>query len=406
MGCCESAAAKPVHRRDTKVPSRVSSDSGVADYLEKLALHDFVRDYEVFEEVGEGEFGIVVRCRKRGDPSAEYAAKVLAKDSCVKRMQILSEKKGASIDPHTNVMRLTKIYDSDDAAVLIYEYFSGGEVSYTLGGRTYYSEETVGIIIKGLVKAVNHLHKQNLAHLDIKPQNILLQKRCKTDSLIKVSDIKLIDFGSLTTFTPNKKDIKTIAGTPFFAAPEIISVFKMGSSVNMLPFDERCDIWSVGVVAYVLLTGRHPFVKGLAMPQLKMCDAIIFAPLQLPASLSPECRDFLQCCLQKDFTNRPKSSTLTHHPWLTNQPDEETHGQATPISAPVISGERLAYLTSHMSLISAATSLRGLSRFGSVRGGTGLVRKPKDLPNVNAVPEVCSEALSEEDEERAASPEA
>ena len=399
MGCCNSVppgGGRPTRGvRNTSIRGKHNNIGLIDARLLSSEVPEFLEEYELTGKlIGEGEFGIVVACRKRlNDNGKIYAAKILTKDTKVKRKQIMSELEGGSLSRHQNVMAMVDSYECKSKTVLIYQYFTGGEVCYALSGRTFYSEETVGVIIKGLTRAVTHLHNNGVAHMDIKPSNILLAQP-GTDDRLKASDIKLIDFGSLTRFTKGKSDVTAIAGTPYFAAPEIVIVYHLGGKGT--PFDERCDVWSIGILAYILLTGKHPFQRSsylIPCPE-ELFAGILYDKFTLPNSLSQEAKSFLIACLTRDFRERARSSELLEHPWLAGQPDEEVacnSGTGIQSGLSVLSGNKLAMLTSHLSHLSAATTSL---RFPRKRQQPPLT--PRDLPNVDAVPEVDSEALSSE----------
>jgi len=125
---------------------------------------------------------------------------------------------------------------------MITEFMAGGELFETITKRKNFSENIAAKIMKQILQAVNYLHLKRIVHRDLKPENLMLVAE---DGY----EIKLIDFGLSRTFSPDKKMYSRL-GTPFYIAPEVLKK----------KYDQRCDIWSIGVILYILLSGRPPFV--------------------------------------------------------------------------------------------------------------------------------------------------
>ena len=123
----------------------------------------------------------------------------------------------------------------------------------------FLSEQTTKTIVLQLLKTLNYLHKHNITHRDIKPENILIFN--KEPEII----IKLGDFGNSTIFCKNKS-LNDIIGTPYYIAPEVIK----GN------YNEKCDIWSTGVLVYLLLCGKPPFKSNNRTEFDLMCNVLCF----------------------------------------------------------------------------------------------------------------------------------
>ena len=180
------------------------------------------------------------------------------------------------------------------------EYLKGYDLYKIIALKKYNNldERNMCEIIYQLLKALLFIHSQNIVHRDIKPENILFANKKDYSSL------KLIDFGLATN---SKRHIHK-AGTPYYMAPEMIEGFSYPQS----------DIWSVGVILYLMLTGKYPFkIKdGEDLFYKIKNDKIDLKPLNL-AKASNEAKDFIQKCLIKDYNKRMTASQALEHEWIT-----------------------------------------------------------------------------------------
>jgi calcium-dependent protein kinase len=145
---------------------------------------------------------------------------------------------------HPHIVKILDIFDEEHYLFIIEEYCEGGDLFSFLMRRRMLPENLTTSIIKQLLTTLCYLHGKGITHRDIKPENILIHK--KEPELI----IKLTDFGTATFFCKTKP-LTDVLGSPYYIAPEVIR----GN------YNEKCDIWSVGVIVYLLLCGRPPF-KG------------------------------------------------------------------------------------------------------------------------------------------------
>lgn len=148
---------------------------------------------------------------------------------------------------HPNIIKLYEYFEDSGYLYLIMEECGGGElfdkITERLEMRKAFTEREAAGIFKQLMNAVAFCHGQNIVHRDLKPENILLQTK-SIDSPIKV-----IDFGLSKVFTNSDHTMYNKCGTPYYIAPEVLNGY----------YDEKCDIWSAGVILYILLSGEPPF---------------------------------------------------------------------------------------------------------------------------------------------------
>jgi calcium-dependent protein kinase len=161
------------------------------------------------------------------------------------------------------------------------------------------NENLAAQAIEKVLRALIHCHKQNIVHRDLKPENIMYDK---------VGEVKLIDFG-LAKLTVGNQKLTTIAGTPYFIAPEVLN----GS------YQKECDIWSLGVLLFVCVTGTFPFdsaTKNRAEVFSKIQKCQYQFPPSIEAKLSPECKDLIRKMIVANPSKRISGEQALKHPWF------------------------------------------------------------------------------------------
>ncbi|XP_045156397.2 death-associated protein kinase 1-like isoform X1 [Mercenaria mercenaria] len=260
--------------------------------------------YEIGDDIGRGKFATVKRCRDR-QTGSEYAAKFIRKsrgtgrrgakmENIEKEIQILSETN------HRNIINLYEVYDTKREVILILELVDGGELFEYLSEKDKLCEEEASSFVKQILEGVEHLHSQYIAHLDLKPENILLQDKNSTA-------VKLIDFGLSRKILP-KEEHRAIMGTAEFCAPEVIS---------FEPLSVSTDMWSIGVITYVLLSGLSPFLGDNQQETYHNITSINFEfDEEYFNGTSDLAKDFIQKLLVKDTRKRATIHQCLNHPWI------------------------------------------------------------------------------------------
>jgi serine/threonine protein kinase len=212
--------------------------------------------------LGTGHNGSVRECidRRTGQ---RYAVKSLCKKDpnvkpggLVREITLLQEMK------NDNIINLVDIIEEEDYVHLVTDLCSGGELFDKIvekaeenNGSPCFREDEAARIMHQLLTAVSYMHKKNVAHRDIKPENILLQTTNQD------SPVKIIDFGLSRKHTKRNGPMSTIVGTPYYIAPEVLRK----------SYDKTCDLWSVGVIAYIILCGYPPF-NGKFVSAFVLCN--------------------------------------------------------------------------------------------------------------------------------------
>uniref|UniRef100_A0A7E4UQS0 Protein kinase domain-containing protein n=1 Tax=Panagrellus redivivus TaxID=6233 RepID=A0A7E4UQS0_PANRE len=260
--------------------------------------------YDIFECLGEGKFGKVYRCCEKAT-GLELAAKCirLKRDADMKQVE-----KEVSFMTRMHHKCIAQIYDafaiSNNEVVLIMEMVQGGELFDRVVEENYVLTETaVALIVYQICEAMQYIHSHNIIHLDLKPENIMCVSQTG-------NQIKLIDFG-LAQYYDGEHDLLFMAGTPEFAAPEVI---------KFEPLDFHTDMWSVGVIVYILLSGESPFLgDNLALTYFNVergnwefCEEFD------DNGVSDEARDFISKLLILDKSKRMLPAECLQHPWITS----------------------------------------------------------------------------------------
>ncbi len=159
-------------------------------------------------------------------------------------------------------------------------------------------------MIYKLFLSVHHCHTYDIAHRDIKPHNIMLGEK---------EQIKLIDFG-LAAEEPTEDALKSIAGTPYYMAPEVLKG----------DYDKKCDVWSLGVVLYVMLCGYLPFTGDNTRELIsKIKEGAFNFPITEWRHISMDAKDLIKNCLVVDVSKRYTVEKCLHHPWFGILEDEK-----------------------------------------------------------------------------------
>ncbi|KAG7523503.1 death-associated protein kinase 2 isoform X2 [Solea senegalensis] len=272
--------------------------------FKQQSVDDF---YEIGEELGSGQFAVVKRCIEKSTGN-EYAAKFIKKRQSrssrrgVRREEIEREVSILQELQHANVISLHDVFENRTDVVLILELVSGGELFDFLAQKETLSEEEATQFIKQVLDGVLYLHTKRIAHFDLKPENIML-----LDRNIPLPRIKLIDFG-LAHRIETGTEFKNIFGTPEFVAPEI---------VNYEPLGLEADMWSIGVITYILLSGASPFLGDSKQETLGNVSAMNYQfDEEFFSNTSELAKSFIRQLLEKDTRKRLTIRDALNHPWI------------------------------------------------------------------------------------------
>ncbi|XP_043245535.1 calcium/calmodulin-dependent protein kinase type II subunit beta-like isoform X1 [Amphibalanus amphitrite] len=259
------------------------------------------------EEVGRGKFGIVYRCTDKAT-GRQLAAKFVATPRKDDKRDVEREVEIMNYLQHPGIIQIFDAFDGGKEMTLVMELVEGGELFDRVIEDDYIlTEKACAIFMRQVCAGVNFMHQKNVLHLDMKPENILCLS--KTGNRIKI-----IDFGLARRYDPAKK-LQVLFGTPEFVAPEVVNFDAIGYPT---------DMWSVGVIAYVLVSGLSPFMGDTD------CETMANVTIakydfddEAFDDVSDECKDFITKILIKDMSKRLTSAQALTHPWLTMRPPQQ-----------------------------------------------------------------------------------
>mmetsp|Transcript_34635 Transcript_34635/g.52970 ORF Transcript_34635/g.52970 Transcript_34635/m.52970 type:complete len:268 (+) Transcript_34635:26-829(+) len=216
--------------------------------FKNLKYVDNIEDVYTFGAVlGKGSFGSVNRATRKG-ANFDCAIKVIDKDSLNSNPMLpqlmMSELTVLKKCSHPNIMSVNELLEDDNNFYIVTELLEGGELFDRIIEEQQFDEQKAAYLLKQVLLAINYMHQKNITHRDLKPENILLESKDK-----KKLEVKISDFGFSCFFEPTD-GLDLVLGSPLYMAPEIIR----GKVYN-----EKVDIWSIGVITYMLLSGRNPF---------------------------------------------------------------------------------------------------------------------------------------------------
>ncbi|XP_070148809.1 serine/threonine-protein kinase 17B [Polyergus mexicanus] len=286
----------------TSIPGHLAP---TPERLERLLSKQTLEElYEVEEQpFARGKYATVRRCRERSS-GRQWAAKFLRKRRRAQELRAEALHEVAVLDAAAHCSRLVslhQVFETNTEMVLVLELAPGGELQMILDRDEVPEERQVARLLKQILDGIAFLHSLNVAHLDIKPQNLVLTGEFPD------CDVKLCDFG-ISRYISHGADIREILGTPDYVAPEVL---------NYEPISLATDMWSVGVLLYVLLTGCSPF--GGDTKQETFCN-ISRCRLDFPDDLfedvSEEARDLMRKLMVKDPDERLTVTECLQHPWF------------------------------------------------------------------------------------------
>jgi len=274
-------------------------------FSNKVATGRFKDNYQISDSLGFGSYSEVRYCRRYAD-NQEFAAKIIKlkkltvkeKVSIEREIQILTDLE------HPHIIKVEEVYVSSKSAYLVLEYMEGGELFDRIVKTDKFSESEVVHYIKQIAEAIFYLHERGIAHRDLKPENILLPH---SDS----NEIKVGDFGLAKPFGEKWGEtftLKTCAGSPQYTAPEVLSNDSYGPEV---------DMWSLGVILFILLSGTSPFERGgeaQTMRAIRNADYSIDGPQW--EGVSTSAKELVTSLLVLDVSQRPTAKDVLAHPWI------------------------------------------------------------------------------------------
>lgn len=313
--CCVTPAISGKKKRKHKnKPNPYSNDCGVhngSGGTNKLVVlkdpggHNIKERYNLGRELGRGEFGITYLCTDV-ESGEKFACKSISKKKLKTAVDIEDVRREVEImkhmPKHPNIVSLKDTYEDDNAVHIVMELCEGGELFDRIVARGHYTERAAAVVMKTIVEVVQVCHQHGVMHRDLKPENFLFANKKET------SPVKAIDFGLSIFFKPGER-FNEIVGSPYYMAPEVLK----------RNYGPEIDIWSAGVILYILLCGVPPF---WAETEQGVAQAIIRSVVEFKRDpwpkVSDSAKDLVKKMLDPDPSRRLKVHEVLEHPWLQN----------------------------------------------------------------------------------------
>ncbi|XP_014824814.1 PREDICTED: MAP kinase-interacting serine/threonine-protein kinase 1 [Poecilia mexicana] len=337
QGTAEIEKSQPVNipdfskRRKKKRTRATDSFTGTFNDLYKLTD----------EVLGQGAYAKVQGCVSLQN-GQEFAVKIIEKAAGHSRSRVFREVETLyQCQGNKNILELIQFFEDSSYFYLVFEKLRGGSILTHIQNRKHFNELEASKVVRDIAQALDFLHTKGIAHRDLKLENILCEY---TD---RVSPVKICDFdlGSgvklSSACTPiTTPELTTPCGSAEYMAPEVVEAFTDEDSF----YDKRCDLWSLGVILYILLSGSPPFTghcgtdcgwdRGEAC---RACQSFLFESIQegkyeFPdkdwAHITDGAKDLISKLLVRDSTLRLSAAQVLQHPWLQGNAPER--GLPTP----------------------------------------------------------------------------
>lgn len=265
---------------------------------EKISKH-----YTIKSALGSGGYGEVFLAVHK-DSGTERAIKVIEKTkwSSAENEAVINEFNIVKDLDHPNLLKMYEMFEDSRHFYIVTDIYMGGELFDEIEANGAFPEEDTAILMQNVLSCVNYFHQKNVVHRDLKPENILLTQSKKLE------DLKVIDFGLATYCKPNQRLVGPV-GSAYYKAPELL----VGE------YGPKCDIWSCGVICFILLGGYAPFDgdDDMEIEEAILCGEYDFDD-PVWDLISEDAKDFIEECLTYKEKHRPTAAEALTHPWLEN----------------------------------------------------------------------------------------
>ncbi|XP_022957939.1 calcium-dependent protein kinase 8-like [Cucurbita moschata] len=314
--CCATPTNTPAkpkgrHRKKTNKVSNKDGRNYVNGIGSKLQVlkdptgHDILAHYDLGRELGRGEFGVTYLCTDT-NTGEKFACKSISKKKLRTAIDIEDVRREVQImkllPEHSNIVSLKDTYEDDQAVHIVMKLCEGGELFDRIVARGHYTERAAAVVMRTIVEVVQVCHKHGVMHRDLKPENFLFENKKES------SPLKAIDFGLSITFKPGEQ-FNEIVGSPYYMAPEVLK----------RNYGPEVDVWSAGVILYILLCGIPPF---WAETEQGVAQAIIRSVIDFRRDpwpkVSENAKDLVRKMLDPDPRRRLTAQEVLAHPWLQN----------------------------------------------------------------------------------------
>ncbi|XP_027266142.1 serine/threonine-protein kinase 33 isoform X2 [Cricetulus griseus] len=272
-----------------------------------------IEEFYTFGRIlGQGSFGMVTEVTDK-ETGAKWAIKKVNKEKAGSSAVKLLEREVNILKSvkHKHIIHLEQVFETPKQMYLVMELCEDGELKGVLDKKGHFSENETRLIIQSLASAIAYLHNKDIVHRDLKLENIMVKSSFTDDNNEMNLNIKVTDFGLAVKKHGSRSEgmMQTTCGTPIYMAPEVI---------NAHEYSQQCDIWSIGVIMYLLLCGEPPF---LANSEEKLFELIRKGELEFEDpvwdSVSESAKNVLKQLMKVDPAHRITAKELLDNQWLT-----------------------------------------------------------------------------------------
>ncbi|XP_021849416.1 calcium-dependent protein kinase 24 [Spinacia oleracea] len=290
----------------TTAGRKSTNNSRLINVLSNPTVGDNIKQKYTFgKELGRGEFGVTYQCTEVAT-GENYACKTISKSKLRTEVDIEDVKREVEImrhfPKHPNIVAFKEAYEDKEAVYLVMELCQGGELFDRIVSRGHYCERAASQVVRTILQVVKVCHAHGVIHRDLKPENFLFANKNENAAL------KAIDFGLSIFFEPGQR-FNEIVGSPYYMAPEVLR----------RNYGPEIDVWSAGVILYILLCGVPPFwaetEEGIAQAIVR--GVIDFERDPWPR-VSPLAKDLVKHMLDQNPYSRMTVDEVLEHPWMKN----------------------------------------------------------------------------------------
>lgn len=286
-----------------------------------------------------------MRTYKNKETGKEFAVKMINKCTSLQRSKVFKEIEiFHQCQGSENILNLVEYFEEDDVFYLVFDKMAGGTLLSNIESRGHLSEYEASLVVREIARALDFLHHKGIAHRDLKPENILCQRVGEVVPL-KICDFDLasgVPLGGNSSDGSKTPELLTPVGSAEYMAPEVVDAW-VGESFS---YDKKCDLWSLGIILYIMLCGYPPFYgqcgeecgweRGEACQD---CQELLFTSIQdgmyeFPRDewqcVSESAKDLIRHLLVRNPRKRYSAQDVLQHPWTT------TPAAATPLATPHI----------------------------------------------------------------------
>merc|ERR1719216_515714 len=341
---CDDAATTTPSTRRRKKKKRLCGSLSVTQFCDVYRLTG--------EVLGEGSYGKVEECENI-TTKAKFAVKIISKSNVhFSRPKMLKEIELYFLCQGVpEIIQLIEYFEETDVFYLVFEKAKGGPLLSQIQRRIHFGEHEAASIIRDLAAALSHLHSRGIAHRDVKPENVLCYNDGEKDGdflPVKLCDFDLCSSVYESITTPK---LQSPVGSVEYMAPEVVEAFSVDLDFfglelqpdNLddeddvdLTYDKRCDLWSLGIIAYILLCGYLPFSGRCGKDcgwedrgeecfecQHQLFQSIksgnVIFPEKPWSGISEEAKDLITKLLVRDASQRLDATSILNHPWIIKQ---------------------------------------------------------------------------------------